>query len=130
MKPKTPNPKHPIQPLVMDGSVVRFKVNPLVRHLLDFATPRGCSMNELARMTFPAEDRQHFAQLIGYSLSGYGELSYVDDVAYGAAATMMETGKDERDARIAYLESTLKTLKDDLRKPIAALYGRHPDDLT
>ena len=30
------------------------------------------------------------AQLIGYSLSGYSELSYVDDDSYGAAEKMAE----------------------------------------
>jgi hypothetical protein len=36
-------------------------------------------------LPFSNEDRQQFAQLIGYSLGGYSELSYVDDDAYKAA---------------------------------------------
>ena len=36
-------------------------------------------------MEFTKEDRQQFAQLIGYSLSGYGELNYVTDRAWEKA---------------------------------------------
>lgn len=43
-------------------------------------------MNTLARLKFPDVDRAQFAQLIGYSVSGYGELSYTElDAAYEAA---------------------------------------------
>ena len=63
--------KNPIQPIV-DG---RFKKNAIVSHLLDWATERGMGMNELACIDFTKDDRQQFAQLIGYSLSGYGELT-------------------------------------------------------
>ena len=33
----------------------------------------------LATMSFTDDERSQFAQLIGYSLSGYGDLSYVTD---------------------------------------------------
>lgn len=46
--------------------MVRFKANAIVRHLLD-AGP--FDMNQLAMMKFPREDREQFAELIGYSLS-------------------------------------------------------------
>ena len=36
-------------------------------------------------MHFTAEDREQFAQLIGYSMSDFGELSYVTDRTYMAA---------------------------------------------
>ncbi len=42
-------------------------------------------MNDLAMLNFSNEDRIQFAQLIGYSHSGFGELSYVDDQTYEAA---------------------------------------------
>ena len=78
------NMKNPIQPLLTDEhGVLRFKENAIVRHLLD--SHPACDMNKLAGMDFTDEDRQQFAQLIGYSLSGYGELSYVSDEAYNAA---------------------------------------------
>lgn len=83
MKTTRKKAKHPIQPLVKDGhGVVRFKRNAIVRFLLD-AGPHD--MNKLAVLDFSDEDREQFAQLIGYSLSGFGELSYVHDRTYDAA---------------------------------------------
>lgn len=90
----------------------------------------GINLNDLARIEFSQDDQQHFAQLIGYSLSGYGDLSYVDDASYEAAATMAEDGLDEKDARIATLTQKLTDLKAALRLPMAELFGVHPDDLS
>lgn len=81
--------KQPMQPLVRDEhGTIRFQANAIVRYLLDEATAgRRCSMNDLARHQhlFSADDREQFAQLIGYSVSGYGDLSYVRDESYDAA---------------------------------------------
>lgn len=90
--------KNPIQPLVKDAhGVLRFKQNAIVRYLLDNG---GIDLNRLACMNFTNDDRQQFAQLLGYSLSGYSELqSYVDDDAYKAAATMAEECLEERNYR-------------------------------
>jgi hypothetical protein len=74
-----PKKKHPHQPLVKDGKIKRFKVNKLVRYLYDYASQKGCDMNNLALLPFSNEDRVQFAQLIGYSLNGFGELPYVSD---------------------------------------------------
>jgi len=38
-------------------------------------------MNMLALMPFTDEERSQLAQLIGYSVSGYGDLSYAKNVA-------------------------------------------------
>ncbi len=120
------NTKHPIQPLYKtDTGTVRFKANAIVQHLLDHG---GIDLNKLACMKFSNEDRQQLAQLIGYSLGGYGELSYVDDDAYYAAEAMSR-GKSEDKARIAHLERELKAVRTALRKPMARLFGVHPDDL-
>ena len=120
--------KHPIQPLYKDkNGTIRFKENAIVRFLLDTG---GSDMNKLACMKFSDDDRTQFAQLTGYSLSGFGELSnYVSDESYGTAASMAETGQTEEQARIEYLEGELKAAKDALRKPMARLFGVHPDDL-
>lgn len=75
--------KHPLQPLVNKSGVIRFKTNYIVRYLLD-AGP--FDMNKLALLPFSDEDREQFAQLIGYSLSGFSELSYVSDETYERAA--------------------------------------------
>jgi hypothetical protein len=75
--------KHPTQPLDLDEhGTLRFKANAIVRFLLD-AGP--FDMNKLALMPFSQEDREQFAQLIGYSFGGFGELSYVSDETYEAA---------------------------------------------
>jgi hypothetical protein len=121
---------NPIQPLVLDShEVLRFKENPLVRMLLDHGQRTGLGLNELARLDAEPEDRMQLAQLIGYSLDGYGSLSYVTDDAYKAAATMHEEGLTEDKARIATLEAELLALRSALREPIARLFGVHPDDL-
>lgn len=67
---------HPMQPVVLVGEVARFKANPLVQHLLDNG---GIDMNDLACLGFSREDQEHFAQLIGYSVSGFSTLSYASD---------------------------------------------------
>jgi hypothetical protein len=76
--------QHPIQPLQKDkDGVIRFKPNAIVRFLLDHGK---FNLNDLAAMDFSKEDRQQFAQLIGYSLPGYGELrSYVTNKAWERA---------------------------------------------
>lgn len=88
--------KHPVQYLYIDESgVVRFKENKIVQFLLD-AGP--FDMNQLALMNFEDEDREHFAQLIGYSVSGFGDLDYVSDEVYELVGveefTQMEGRRD------------------------------------
>jgi hypothetical protein len=73
----------PIQPIVLDEhGVVRFMANPIVRHLLDHG---GIDMNAIARLSFPREAREQFAQLIGYSVGGASELDYVSDAVIAMA---------------------------------------------
>ena len=89
--------KQPMQPIVMskrkqDGpfGVIRFQENAIVRFLLDWASQRGMDLNALALMEFSAEDRMQFAQLIGYSVSGFGELSYARPVVIREADAAAE----------------------------------------
>ncbi|MCA7900711.1 hypothetical protein LGM39_15130 [Burkholderia cepacia] len=75
--------KNPMQPIITDRiGTLRFKENAIVRYLLDNG---GIDMNKLAMLEFTDADREQFAQLIGYSVSGYGELSYVSDESYDRA---------------------------------------------
>jgi hypothetical protein len=78
---------HPMQPLGLDAhDVIRFKGNAIVRAVYEVAREHGYGLNEIAQGDFSDEDRQQFAQLLGYSLSGYAELTdYVSDEAYAAA---------------------------------------------
>jgi len=119
--------RHPIQPIEKDkNGTLRFKENAIVRHILDNG---GVDLNQLAGIEFSDEDRQQFAQLIGYSLCGFGDLSYVNNSAYNAADNMYKLGLDERDARIIHLEKLIGNLKKKLRMPMAKLFEIHPDDL-
>lgn len=119
--------KHPIQPLALDESgVMRFKQNKIIQYLFEAGK---IDLNEIARIDFPAEDHQQLAQQLGYSLSSYGDLSYVDDDSYAAADLMSEGHEDERDARIAALESALEQIRAGLKDAAAAAFRIHPDDL-
>lgn len=67
----------PLQPIYKDpNGTHRFKENAIVRHLLDTG---HTDLNRLAMMNFSAQDSEQFAQLIGYSVSGFCGLSYVTE---------------------------------------------------
>lgn len=84
--------KQPTQPVILCGDgVVRFKENAIVRYLLDKATKhKTTDLNEIASLSFSNEDRIQFAQLIGYSLSGFSDLSYVDDETWDTVDALRE----------------------------------------
>ena len=71
------NPKHPDQPMFMDGEgVVRFHPNKIVRWLVD---ADQTVLDGISHETYSADDLAQFHQLIGYSVSGYGDLHLVSD---------------------------------------------------
>lgn len=87
-----PPKNNPMQPLVKDEhGIIRFKANAIIEYILEHAaevvhqgSPNGMhrgrlDLSKLAMLDFPQEDREQFAQLIGYSVAGYHELSYVSD---------------------------------------------------
>ncbi len=120
-------PHHPIQPLTTDDhGVIRFKSNAIVRHLLDHG---GLDMNHLAVLPFSREDREQFAQLIGYSHSGAHDLGYMSSEVLSAAEGMHQSGEGEMEARNRHLRDHLKDVKDGMRAGVAELFGKHPDDL-
>jgi hypothetical protein len=121
--------RQPIQPLeIDDNNVLRFRPNKLVQFLLD--NNGKIDMNMLASIDFPREDREQFAQLIGYSHSGFADLGYVTDETYLAAAKMHEKGMSDTEARLIVLTDLVMKLRAELREPMAELFGVHPDDLT
>lgn len=72
--------RNPMQPVLLDQhGRARFKSNKIVDALLEFASKRGMDLNTIAMMQFTQDDREQFAQLIGYSVIGFHELSYVSD---------------------------------------------------
>ncbi len=74
----------PMQPIhIAKDGCVRFKQNRLVDALLDHGQATGFGLNELARKYDSRgpggdyrEDWNQLAQLMGYSTSGFGDLSY------------------------------------------------------
>ncbi len=64
----------PMQKVVWVEDIIRFRENAIVLMLLDEGP---FDMNKIARRNFSQEDREQFAQLIGYSVSGAGDLSYM-----------------------------------------------------
>ncbi len=123
--------KLPMQPVYNDeNGHVRFQENKVVRRLLDEAQKRGFGLNELGCCGFPREDQEQFAQLIGYSLSGAGDLSYFSSETLDAAYATLEAGKSEHEARADYLREQLDAFKNAVRPAIAGLFGVHPDDLS
>lgn len=77
-------PGHPMQPVYLDDNgTARFKVNPIVRFLLDFGP---FDLNRIIALPgcTPA-DHEQFAQLIGYSVGGFAELGYTSDEKVSAA---------------------------------------------
>jgi len=121
-------PRNPIQPLSLDEhGVMRFKENKIVSYLLN--THPNCGMNELAMMDFSDNDREQFAQLIGYSLSGFSELRYVSDETYDAASAMSKDEElKEKDARIKALQDQVDLVIKGV-KVFASVLGKHPDDI-
>jgi len=118
--------KYPIQPIVKDLSGVWiFKVNRIVRMLLD--THPAMDMNTIGSIPFTDDERQQFAQLLGYSLNGYGELPYVDDNAYNRAmALVMALVENDQSGnnteRIALVEKEVESIKEKLQEILNLSY--------
>lgn len=66
---------HPMQPVVIAGDgCARFKENKIVTYLPEVARINGVGLNEIAIKGFDQDDYSQLMQLIGYSVSGYGDL--------------------------------------------------------
>lgn len=75
--------KHPMQPVERDEvGTIRFKKNQIVRFLCDTSSD---DLNRLSLMGFSREDWQQFYQLLGYSVSGFGDLNCADSDLVAAA---------------------------------------------
>ncbi len=72
---------HPIQPLYKDDyGVIRFKENAIVRFLKETSS---FDLDMLHKMPFSVEDWEQFMMLLGYTLTGFGELYFVREETYG-----------------------------------------------
>ena len=118
----------PLQKLVMPLQPIkkgRFVANRIVEALLDKGE---IDLNDIACMEFTDQERIQFAQLIGYSLSGFSELSYVDDETYAAAEKAAE-GETEAEARNATLREQLDEARKGVKAAASVLFRMYPDDL-
>ena len=68
--------KNPMQPIfIAEDGVIRFKENRIVRDLVDLANKHGTTLNHIVAGEYSKDDYSQLMQLIGYSVSGYGDLS-------------------------------------------------------
>jgi hypothetical protein len=99
-----------MQPVIRDArGDLRFRENAIIRYIVDHAAKvvhpgakaidpdtgkpyhQGTlDLGKLMTMDFPQEDREQFAQLMGYSIAGYHELSYVSDESAAQASLAVE----------------------------------------
>jgi hypothetical protein len=62
------------------NAIVRYIINNAAKLVATHPMHAGrLDLNTLAILSFPQEDCEQFAQLMGYSICGYHELSYVSD---------------------------------------------------
>lgn len=120
--------KHPIQPVILDDGILRFRRNLVVRYLLDTG---GLDLNDIGRNDFPKEDLEQFYQLIGCTLSVFGDMPFVSDEVYEAARHMYEEGVPEEKARLEVLQQTLSRLQPIVRSLIEVVFPQLPlDDIS
>jgi hypothetical protein len=121
--------KHSIQSTEIDKrGVLRFKRNEIVCFLLEHGRTSGIDMNTIACKEFSQEDREQFAQLIGYSLSGFSDLSYATNETV-CAAREMNKGFSEKDSRLTYQDELIKGVKEKVRDLAVDVFNIHPDNL-
>lgn len=106
------DPVMPLQPI----KDYRFVSNRIVDELLRTSP---LDLNDLAEMKYSNNEWEQFAQLIGYSVSGFGGLSYVSRETRDAADDISQMKKDDtrniKDIHIARLTQELKVIKDSLK---------------
>jgi hypothetical protein len=88
-----------MQPIgIASDGFVRFRANAVIRWLQDNG---HINLNRIHVEAFPAEDVEQFYQLLGYSVSGYGDLSFVRKKTVEATDAEAERILAERKAKRA-----------------------------
>lgn len=83
--------EYPMQPITFDpAGVLRFEENPIVSYLAREASDLNHLAIWCATNKVDAKYQEQLAQMIGYSLSGYGTLSYVTDESYDRAERLAD----------------------------------------
>lgn len=90
---------YPMQPLVVDAEgVLRFEANPIVEWLATEVSDMNQIAAWAAKNNVPNKYKQQLAQLVGYSVRGYGTLSYVvSDEFYNRAIAAYPQPPKEKD---------------------------------
>lgn len=126
--------RHPTQPLEKDSKgIMRFKENKIITWMLDNTMLRNdspMSMNFLAAQDFTQNDCEQFAQLVGYSLSGYSVLSYVSNDSYSIASAMIDNNNDPLRAENEALRNELNELRKRVKEMVMISFNIHEDDLS
>lgn len=87
-----------MQPILRTASgTIRFQRNAIVEYLLENG---GIYLNILAELPFSQADREQFAQLIGYSVCGFHELSYVSDATANEASAAARIALELPDTQV------------------------------
>ena len=123
--------KFPIQPTYIDEhGVKRFKENKVVSYLL---ANGGLDLNYLrGELNDCHDDWEQFAQLIGYSVSGFSDLPYVSEETLNVLGVVdcIEAGDVSEDkVRLEYLRSVLYNLKDSAVTLAEKIQEIYPEDL-
>lgn len=88
------NMKHPMQPIgFAEGNVVRFKANKVIQWLFDTGK---LDLNAMAMQNFSKQDTEQIAQLLGYSVCGYSDLSYATKKSKDQAWEIMNKLPDRK----------------------------------
>lgn len=66
--------KQPMQPIEYVGEVIRFRSNAIIDRLFREGI---IDLNQIALWQVPLADKEQFWQMLGYSVSGFGDLSFV-----------------------------------------------------
>lgn len=119
----------PMQPIhIATDGCVRFVTNPLVRHLLDHG---GLTMNDLVLVDATDAERSQFAQLIGYTVSDWGGLSYAEGtpavpIADAIAEKLLQSAAPETGAPASPAGGELVALLEQIA--LIAHDGQHEED--
>lgn len=84
-----------MQPVIIDArGIPRFKANPIIELLRAEAADNGTNLHDVltgyARGLYTQADVEQLYQLMGYSVSGYCELSFISDESAKAAVTAVK----------------------------------------
>jgi len=121
--------RHPIQPAGLDANgVLRFKRNGIVDFLLEAYQEKG-GLNALSRLEFSRDDWEHFAQLIGYSVSGFSGLSYTRSETVRLAEEQAHSGDSALQVAARQSAELRARVKQNVRELVTLCFDVHPDYL-